>query len=187
MDRGHQTESPRGSAQRKASRLTLKSRVLLPMWTRTAHCSMSVNKLSQRWGGCCPLHRDEFTTSGPTSPIHLTGDILMKNLVLLVGGMLALAFFWSPLPVGAQVAVRVTGGGTGTFGADLDGDGDIDGSQFGIGVTIRANGSAQGHFLCLMAGRSDILGLPVMAVQGPVSSGDGNGDGSVTFSGVGTV
>jgi len=101
--------------------------------------------------------------------------------------MLALAFFWSPLPVGAQVAVRVTGGGTGTFGADLDGDGDIDGSQFGIGVTIRANGSAQGHFLCLMAGRSDILGLPVMVVQGPVSSGDVNGDGSVTFSGVGTV
>ena len=38
-----------------------------------------------------------------------------------------------------------------------------------------------------MAGRSDILGLPVMAVQGPVRSGGVNGDGSVTFSGVGTV
>ncbi|MBI3304337.1 MAG: hypothetical protein HYZ72_19905 [Deltaproteobacteria bacterium] len=38
-----------------------------------------------------------------------------------------------------------------------------------------------------MAGRSDILGLSLLAVQGPVTSGSDNGDGSVTFSGSGTV
>src|SRR5262245_63421913 len=110
----------------------------------------------------------------------------MRTLVLLLTGML-LALSFTPHPASAQGAVRVTGGGTGTFNADLDGDGDIDGSQFGIGVTMRADGSAQGHFLCLMAGRSDILGLSLMAVQGPVSTGSDNGNGSVTFSGVGSV
>jgi hypothetical protein len=111
----------------------------------------------------------------------------MRTLVLLLAGMLLLALSFTPRPASAQGTVRVTGGGTGTFDADLDGDGDIDGSQFGIGVTIRANGSAKGHFLCLMAGRSDILGLPVMAVQGPVDEGTVNGNGSATFSGVGSV
>jgi hypothetical protein len=77
----------------------------------------------------------------------------------------------------------VTGGGTGTFDADLDGDGESDGSQFGMGIIIHTDGSAQGHFLCLMAGRSDILGLLLMAVQGQVTEGNVNPDGSVTFSG----
>jgi hypothetical protein len=111
----------------------------------------------------------------------------MKSLVLSLVTILAVATFLPPRPSIAQGNTRVTGGGTGTFGADLDDDGDIDGSQFGIGVTIRADGSAQGHFLCLMAGRSDILGLPIMAVQGQVTDGSDNGDGSVTFSGSGSV
>jgi len=111
----------------------------------------------------------------------------MRKFVLWLAAILTAATTLSPFLAGAQGTVRVTGGGTGTFGADLDGDGDIDGSQFGIGVTIRADGSAQGHFLCLMAGRSDILGLSLMAVQGPVNAGNDNGNGSVTFSGVGSV
>jgi hypothetical protein len=111
----------------------------------------------------------------------------MKSLVLSLVTILTVAISLPPRPAIAQGSTRVTGGGTGTFGADLDGDGDIDGSQFGIGVTIRADGSAKGHFLCLMAGRSDILGLPIMAVQGQVTDGSDNGDGSVTFSGGGTV
>lgn len=80
---------------------------------------------------------------------------------------------------------RVTGGGSGTFGADLDGDGEIDGSHFGIGVLIE-NGSASGHFECLMAGNADILGLPLMAVEGKVTDGFVE-EGSATFSGVATV
>src|SRR3989442_1781666 len=73
-------------------------------------------------------------------------------------------------------AVQVTGGGTTTFGADLDGDGDVDGSHFGFAAVIAGDGSAQGHFTCLMAGNANFLGLHVMAVQGPVTSGALDGD-----------
>jgi hypothetical protein len=111
----------------------------------------------------------------------------MKSMMLLSAAIFTVAIFLPPRAAVAQGNTRVTGGGTGTFGADLDSDGDIDGSQFGMGVTIRADGSAQGHFLCLMAGRSDILGLHIMAVQGQVTDGSDNGDGSVSFSGSGTV
>jgi hypothetical protein len=81
----------------------------------------------------------------------------------------------------------ITGGGSGTFDADLDGDGDIDGSHFGVGVSISNDGTAKGHFECLMAGNADILGLPLMAVEGEVSKGSANADGSATFSGTATV
>lgn len=81
----------------------------------------------------------------------------------------------------------VTGGGQGTFGTDLDGDGDIDGSHFGVAASISGNGSAQGHFECLMAGNADILGLPLMSVAAKVSKGSANADGSATLSGVATV
>jgi hypothetical protein len=33
-----------------------------------------------------------------------------------------------------QLATHVTGGEAGTFGQDLDGDGDLDGSRFGVGA-----------------------------------------------------
>src|SRR3989442_11219187 len=71
----------------------------------------------------------------------------------------------------AAHAVQVTGGGTTTFGADLDRDGDIDGSHFGFVAVIAGDGSARGHFTCLMAGNANFLGLHLMAVQGPVTSG----------------
>ena len=81
-------------------------------------------------------------------------------------------------------AVQVAGGGTTTFGADLDGDGDIDASHFGFAAVIAADGSAQGHFTCLMAGNADFLGLHLMAVQGPVTRGALDGR---SFSGTATV
>jgi len=81
-------------------------------------------------------------------------------------------------------AVQVTGGGTTTFGADLDGDGDIDGSHFGFAAVIASDGSARGHFTCLMAGNADFLGLHLMAVQGPVTRGARDGR---SFSGTATV
>src|SRR2546428_8571081 len=81
-------------------------------------------------------------------------------------------------------AVEVTGGGTTTFGADLDGDGDVDGSHFGFAAVIAGDGSAQGHFTCLMAGNANFLGLRLMAVQGPVTSGALDGH---SFSGTATV
>ena len=81
-------------------------------------------------------------------------------------------------------AVRVMGGGTTTFGADLDADGDVDGSHFGFAAVISGDGSAQGNFTCLMAGNANFLGLRLMAVQGPVTSGASDGH---SFSGTATV
>src|SRR5437870_10560811 len=80
--------------------------------------------------------------------------------------------------------VQVTGGGTTTFGADLDGDGDVDGSHFGFAAVIADDGTAQGHFTCLMAGNANFLGLRLMAVQGPVTSGALDGR---SFRGTATV
>ena len=84
----------------------------------------------------------------------------------------------------ATHTVQVTGGGTTTFGADLDGDGDIDGSHFGFAAVIADDGSAQGHFTCLMAGNADFLGLHLMAVQGHITSGAPDGR---SFTGTATV
>jgi len=90
--------------------------------------------------------------------------------------------------LGASPTAYVTGGGAGTFFADLDSDTDTDGSRFGIGVTILGGGSAKGHFECLMAGDSDILGLPLMAVEGKVMSGWADvSTGTATLSGLATV
>jgi hypothetical protein len=109
----------------------------------------------------------------------------MKKLVavLVVTAMTYLV----PAFASAAGATRVHGGGTGSFGADLDGDGHPDGSQFAMGVALPGNGDATGRFLCLMAGRSEFLGLPLMKVDGKATAGSLNEDGSATFSGVGTV
>src|SRR3989475_12777519 len=72
-------------------------------------------------------------------------------------------------------AVQVTGGGTTTFGADLDGDGDVDGSHFGFAAVIAGGGSAQGHFTGLMAGSAHFLGVHVMGVEGAGASGGAAG------------
>jgi hypothetical protein len=112
------------------------------------------------------------------------GDLMRRLIVVSAATILAAVI---PLKAVAQAPTRVNGGGTGTFAADLDGDGDIDGSQFALHVALLGSGAARGHFMCLMAGRSDILGLPVMKVDGPVTEGALNADGSVTFAGVGTV
>src|SRR3970282_1538046 len=105
----------------------------------------------------------------------------MKIIFTLFISILVAAIVLWPRAVDAGNASKVTGGGTGTFGADLDGDGDIDGSQFGMGVVIHPDGSAQGHFECLMAGRSDILGLPLMGVGAKVTEGSITLDGKATL------
>ncbi len=75
----------------------------------------------------------------------------------------------------------LSGGGTGTF------DGIHPGSQFGMGVVFRG-GSVQGHFNCVMAGRSAVPGLRLMKVDGQVTAGSANpAAGTATFSGIGTL
>lgn len=84
----------------------------------------------------------------------------------------------------ARPSVRTTGGGTTSFGRDLDGNGAINLSHFGFAAIIASDGSAQGHFTCLMAGNAEILGLKLMAVQGPVTFGSADG---TRFGGTATV
>jgi hypothetical protein len=86
-------------------------------------------------------------------------------------------------PAGAH-SVQATGGGTTTFGQDLDGNGAINLSHFGFAAVIASDGSAHGHFMCLMAGNAEILGLKLMAVQGPVTFGSADG---TSFGGTATV
>ena len=127
---------------------------------------------------------------------------MMKRrwMLLLVGAILVLASHGSVQPLEADSGrVLVTGGGQGTFGSDLDGDGDIDGSYFGIAIARGERGddddddggpapSSAGHFVCGMWGHTHILGLPLMAVEGQVVSDSIKWSKKrVTFRGVGTV
>jgi hypothetical protein len=100
---------------------------------------------------------------------------------------MAAATALGPPAASAQAPLVVSGGGTGTFAADLDGDGDIDGSHFGLGVVF-SGASVRGHFECLMAGNADILGLPLMAVEGKVTGGSADrAAGTAILSGTATV
>jgi hypothetical protein len=110
----------------------------------------------------------------------------MQRLLVLVA-LVAIMVLPATQALGQSV-VHVTGGGAGTFALDLDGDGDIDGSRFGIGVVIAEGGVATGHFECLMAGASDILGLPLMAVEAKVTQGSADPQaGTAAFGGVARV
>ena len=107
--------------------------------------------------------------------------------ICLIAGVSVLLLFAAAKPAAAQNVIHVTGGGTGTFGRDIDGNGVVDGSHFGIGVNLLGGGAASGDFMCQMAGNAAILGLPLMQVQGQVSTGTMNADGSVTLGGTATV
>jgi hypothetical protein len=111
-------------------------------------------------------------------------ELAMKRFIRLAA---AIAIVLWATPMHATAPSIVTGGGTGTFGADLDGDGDIDGSHFGFAVVKGPGDSVRGHFMCQMAGNADFLGLKLMLVEGRISSALFNSNGSVTFSGRGSV
>jgi hypothetical protein len=107
----------------------------------------------------------------------------MQRITYLV--VIAASVLWIR-PLEADQPTMVTGGGTGTFYADLDGDGDIDGSHFGFAVVKGPGASVRGQFMCQMAGNKDFLGLKLMLVEGRVSSAFFT-PASVTFSGTGSV
>jgi hypothetical protein len=107
----------------------------------------------------------------------------MNKLQWLIASIVILAV---GTPTRADGPTMVTGGGTGTFYADLDGDGDIDGSHFGFAVIKGPGTSVRGHFMCQMAGNKDFLGLKLMLVEGRVTSAFFT-PASVTFSGTGSV
>ena len=81
---------------------------------------------------------------------------------------------------------HITGGGTGTF------DGATTGSHFGLGVVVYADGTAQGHFTCVMAGNAafelpDGSFLHLMSVEGQVDHASVSSSGTGLFSGAGTL
>jgi hypothetical protein len=108
----------------------------------------------------------------------------MNKLVSIVA---AVAVLLCTPPTRAAAPTMVTGGGTGTFNADLDGDGEVDGSHFGFAVLKGPGASARGYFMCQMAGNADFLGLKLMQVDGRVSRASFNANGSVSFTGSGSV
>src|SRR5438128_3619427 len=119
--------------------------------------------------------KNKLTETKFKSAIRLARNLLVTAAITLWVG-----------PAGAVQPATVTGGGTGTFYADLDGDGEIDGSHFGFAVTQNPNSAVQGHFMCQMAGNDHFLGLKLMLVEGQVSSASFT-PASVTFSGTATV
>src|SRR5205809_2214352 len=105
----------------------------------------------------------------------------MVKKLLLAAAVLFTIGVLGPATAVARAPVVLSGGGTGTF------DGIHPGSQFGIGVVFRG-ATVQGHFNCVMAGRSADTGLRLMKVGGPVTAGSVDpAAGTATFSGIGTL
>src|SRR5436309_9972978 len=91
----------------------------------------------------------------------------MVKKLLLAAAVLFTIGVLGPATAVARAPVVLSGGGTGTF------DGIHPGSQFGMGVVFRG-GTVQGHFNCVMAGRSAFAGLRLMKVGGQVTAGSAN-------------
>jgi hypothetical protein len=91
-------------------------------------------------------------------------------------------------PVAAGTLTEVTGAAAGVFppGTTLNGV-PVDGSTFGLGVVVNADGTATGDFSIVLSGTS-LLGQPqYITLEGKISAGTDNLDGSVTLSGTGTL
>ncbi len=92
-----------------------------------------------------------------------------------------------PLLAIADEGQIITGGGEGSLGADVDGDGEMDGAYFGIGATLQDEG-ASGHLVYGMWGNTDVEGLPVFGLEGQITGADRPpGSDSVLLTGSGTV
>ena len=116
----------------------------------------------------------------------------------LLGGVLLLASVASAAPESVSVAqtartaaaseTAVTGAAEGSFppGASLSGV-SLSGSRSGIAVLVQGNGAAAGTFSTVLLGTT-LLGQPQeIVIDGRVTSGTSNVDGSVTFSGLCTL
>jgi len=181
------TRCSKESPRRRASSTTGTARRLrLLRGTPTGpHSTSSISAHTHGGGASCPVNvREEHATLSAQHRSSGSGArarrVCRSRRCLRSAGH----HIERPRGCGAGTCRAGHGGGTTTFGADLDGDGDIDGSHFGFAAVIAGDGSAQGHFTCLMAGNANFLGLRLMAVQGPVTSGAPDGR---SFSGTATV
>ena len=105
---------------------------------------------------------------------------MVRKLLFAAAALVTIGLF-GPATAVARAPVVLSGGGTGTF------DGVHPGSQFGMGIVFRG-AKVQGHFNCVMAGRSAFAGLRLMKVAGQVTAGSASlAAGTATFSGTGTL
>ena len=103
----------------------------------------------------------------------------MKGRLLIAGMLLVVALGVAPVPAAAQATPVLTGGGI--AGQCL----------FALQVALLEDGSAAGHFDLLMAGHLTLT-LPdgttfsLAHLQGQITNGSVNANGTVTFTGTGT-
>ena len=98
---------------------------------------------------------------------------------------LGLAIAGSPGSAGA--GMLVVGGGEGRLGSDVDNDGDLDGSYFGIGV-VQQGEETNGHFVYGMWGNTEVMELPLFALEGQIGGSEAvAGSADMLFTGTGTV
>ena len=112
-------------------------------------------------------------------------------LVLVLAPILAaLALVASPgaLKSIAAADTQVSAAAEGVFpgGATFAGV-SLQGSNFGIGVVISSTGSATGEFQTVLAGTTLLGASRSIALDGAVTSGALNVDGSATFTGTGRL
>jgi hypothetical protein len=106
----------------------------------------------------------------------------MRKLPVTVIALLVAAAL-GPAAAAASGAVVANGGGIGTV------NGTDPFSHFGFGVRFAEDGSARGHFTCLMAGNATFPSFePLMKVDGDVTTGTADlADGAAEFTGAGTL
>jgi len=107
---------------------------------------------------------------------------------ILLAIVLAAAVSQSSSRVVGAVETQVAAAGVGLFpdGATFNGI-PLQGSTFGFGLRVFPDGSARGNLAIVLAGTS-LLGQPQeITLEGHVERGITNPDGSVTFSGTGTL
>src|SRR2546428_6026529 len=110
----------------------------------------------------------------------------MKKIAIALA--VALVLSAAPANVLAAGDTTVIGAGAGVYpsGTQLSGI-TLSGLQFGQGVLIFADGSADGDFDAVLLGTSILGASQNITVEGKVTAGAANADGSVTFSGTATV
>jgi hypothetical protein len=111
----------------------------------------------------------------------------MTRFVLISAAMFGLASLTAPAPAAAQDIAGVTGAAEAAFpdGASFA-EVSLQGLTLGMGVSIGADGSAEGQFQAVLQG-SSLLGEPQeILVEGEVDAGD-VADGVATFSGTASL
>jgi len=114
----------------------------------------------------------------------------MKRLVwatLIVFGMGAFAFAPTPT-IAATEGGAITGTAQGTFPAGSTlGPVTLDGLQLGTGVIVEVDNSAVGTFHVVLTGRSLLGQRQEITVEGKVSQGTVDENGTASFSGIASI